>query len=77
MKALIVTALENELDIRRGTTQARPIGLPLISGKTPGCHDLKPDEINDILTREEAAAYDRTTGGYFTGSCAFSVSVTA
>ena len=58
MKALIVAALESELDTRRGTAQARPLGLPLISSKTPGCYDLKPDEINDILVREEAAAYE-------------------
>ena len=58
MKALIVAALENELDTRKRTTQARPLRFPLISSSTPGCYDLKPKEINDILMREEAAAYE-------------------
>lgn len=58
MKALIVAALEKELDTRKGTEQALPLHLPLISSKTPGCYDLKPEEINDILVREEAAAYE-------------------
>jgi len=60
MKALIVAALENELDTRKRPTQVRPLRLPLVSSKTPGCYDLKPEEINDILVREEAAAYEAT-----------------
>ena len=58
MKALIVSALENELDTRRRAAQARPLRFPLISSPTAGCYDLKPQEINDILLREEAAAYE-------------------
>jgi hypothetical protein len=58
MKALIVAALENELDARKRVAQAQPLRFPLISSKTPGCYDLKPEEINNILVREEEAAYE-------------------
>ncbi|MCX6995516.1 MAG: hypothetical protein NTV49_00140 [Kiritimatiellaeota bacterium] len=58
MKALIVAALENELDTRKRIAQAQPLRFPLISSPTPGCYDLKPEEIKAILLREEAAAYE-------------------
>jgi plasmid stability protein len=58
MKALIVEALENELDTRKHAAQTRPLRLPLVSSRTQGCYDLKPEEINDILAREEATAYE-------------------
>ena len=58
MKALIVAALENELDTRKLVGQARPLRFPLISSKKPGCYDLKPEEISEILVREDAAAYE-------------------
>ena len=52
MKALIVAALENELDARKRTIPARPLRFPVISSQTPGCYDLKPEEIKAILLRE-------------------------
>ena len=58
MKALIVAALENELDPRKHVAPTRPLRFPMISSQTPGCYDLKPKEISDILLREEAAAYE-------------------
>jgi hypothetical protein len=58
MKALVLAALEHELDTRKRAAHTRPLRFPLVPSPTAGCYDLKPEEINEILLREEAAAYE-------------------
>jgi hypothetical protein len=58
MKALIVQALENELDTRKRTAKRLPLALPLVRSEAAGCYDLKPGTISAILIREETAAYE-------------------
>jgi hypothetical protein len=58
MKDVIVAALERELDTRQGGSEAEPLRLPLVCSKVPGCYELEPTQISEILVREEAAAYE-------------------
>lgn len=58
MKELIVKALENELNTRRLAIGAPSLHFPLVPSRTPGCYELKPEEISEILVREETAAYE-------------------
>jgi hypothetical protein len=58
MKALVVAALEHELDANWGRTQAHNIAFPLVSSRKPGIYEMNPEQISDILVREEAVAYE-------------------
>lgn len=58
MKALIVLALEHELDSKGSASQAQPLEFPLVRSRTPGAYELNPEQIGEILVREEAAAYE-------------------
>lgn len=60
MKHLIVTAIEHELGARKQAPARNTISFPLIPSKKPGVYELKPEQINDILLREEIAAYEAT-----------------
>lgn len=58
MKNLIVAALEHELDSRYRASQALPIDFPLVPSREPGSYELDPEQIGEILVREETAAYE-------------------
>ncbi len=58
MKDLIVTALEHELDAKKADVGVKALQFPLVSSKTPACYELKPEQISDILLREEVFAYE-------------------
>ena len=58
LKTLITQALERELVAAAApaASTAAP-ALPVIRSKKPGSLRITPDEISDLLVREEAAAY--------------------
>ena len=58
MKDLIVTALEHELSGRRQQDGGKTLHFPLVPSGKPASYDLKPEEISEILIREEIAAYE-------------------
>ncbi len=58
LKDLIVAALERELDARSVKPRGAALKFPLISSSAPGQRTLSPDEVHEILVREEQAAYE-------------------
>ncbi len=58
LKDLIVTALERELDARSTKPRGAALKFPLIPSRKPGQRTLSPDEVHEILVREELAAYE-------------------
>lgn len=58
LKDLVVTALEHELDAGRTKPRGGDLHLPLIPSRKPGSRALSPDEVHEILVREERAAYE-------------------
>lgn len=58
MRRLIVTALEHEIGARRPQTAGNTIRFPLLPSRKAAVYELKPEQINDILLREEVAAYE-------------------
>ena len=58
LKDLIVAALERELDARSVKPKGAALKFPLIPSRTPGHRTLSPDEVHEILVREEQAAYE-------------------
>lgn len=58
LKDLIVTALERELDARSVKPKGPELTLPLIPSRAPGRRGLSPEEVHEILVREELAAYE-------------------
>jgi len=58
MKRLIITSLEHEIGARRPQTTGNAIRFPLIPSRKAAVYELKPEDINDILLREEVAAYE-------------------
>ena len=58
LKDLVVAALEHELDAGSAKPTGGALYLPLIPSRKPGSRRLSPDEVHDILLREERAAYE-------------------
>jgi len=58
LKDLVVEALEHELDAAAGKPAGGVLHLPLIPSKRPGSRRLSPDDVHEILVREELAAYE-------------------
>ena len=58
LKTLVADALERELAAGARPHRATAGRLPVIRSRHPGTYDLRPDQIADILMREEAAAYE-------------------
>ena len=58
LKDLVVAALERELDAGTAKPKGGALELPLIPSKKPGSRRLSPDDVHDILVREERAAYE-------------------
>ncbi len=58
LKDLIVVALERELDAGRIKPRGAALTFPLIPSRKPGQRALSPDEVHEILVREEQAAYE-------------------
>ena len=58
LKDLVVTALEHELDAGAAKPKGGVLQLPLIPSRKPGSRRLSPDEVHEILVREERAAYE-------------------
>lgn len=58
LKELIVIALERELDAGRRKPRGAALKFPLIPSRKPGQRALSPDEVHEILVREEQAAYE-------------------
>lgn len=58
LKALVVEALEGRLDASSAKGRRTPLRFPLIRSSKPGAYPLTPQEVHDILLREEAAAYE-------------------
>jgi hypothetical protein len=58
IKDLVTTALEHELDASSEKPKGRPIEFPLLTSRRPGSFILTPDEVHNILLREERAAHE-------------------
>ena len=58
LKALVTQALEHDLDAAASKPSGRAIRFPLVRSRKPGTMLLTPEEIHDILLREESAAYE-------------------
>ena len=58
LKDLVVVALERELDAGGSKPDGRPLHFPLIPSGKPGSRRLSPDDVHEILVREERAAYE-------------------
>ena len=58
LKALVVEALEHELQGGKGKPQGAPLQFPIVRSAKPGLYVLSPRDIHDILVREETAAYE-------------------
>ena len=58
LKALVTQALERDLDAAASKPSGRAIKFPLVGSREPGAMRLTPEEIHDILLREESAAYE-------------------
>ena len=58
LKDLVVVALEHELDAGSSKPNGGILQFPLILSRKPGSRRLSPDDVHDILVREERAAYE-------------------
>ena len=58
LRALVTQALEHHLDAAASKPAGRHIRFPLVASRQPATLLLTPAEIQDILLREEAAAYE-------------------
>ncbi|MFA5043026.1 MAG: hypothetical protein WC381_02855 [Kiritimatiellia bacterium] len=58
LKALVTQALEENLDAVASKPSGGSIKFPLVRSRKPGALLLTPDDIHDILLREESAAYE-------------------
>ena len=58
LKDLVVVALEHELDAGSVKPNGGILHFPLILSRKPGSRRLSPDDVHDILVREERAAYE-------------------
>lgn len=58
LKTLLTQALERDLDAPAAKPAGGPLRFPLVRSADPGALKLSPDEIQQILVREEAAAYE-------------------
>ena len=58
LKALVAQALERDLDAAASKPAGHAIRFPLVGSRKPGAMRLTPAEIQDILLREETAAYE-------------------
>jgi len=58
LKDLVVVALEHEFDAGTVKPGGRTFDLPLIPSRKPGSCRLSPDDVHEILVREERAAYE-------------------
>jgi hypothetical protein len=57
-KALVAKALEQHLDQAAVKPTGGPLQFPLVPSHQAGSLKLSPDEVQQILVREEAAAYE-------------------
>lgn len=58
LKSLIIQALERELGSVAGTAAPAAVpALPVLKSRRPGSLRMSPDEISELLVREEAATY--------------------
>lgn len=58
LKTLVTQALERELDPVASKPSGHSLQFPLVPSRKPGAMTLTPDEIHEILVREESAAYE-------------------
>lgn len=58
LKTLVTQALEKNLDAGAAKPSGRSIKFPLVRSRKPGALLLTPEDIHDILLREESAAYE-------------------
>lgn len=58
LKDFVVTALEHELDAGMEKPKGGALNFPLIPSRKPGSRRLSPDDVHEILVREERAAYE-------------------
>jgi hypothetical protein len=58
LKDLVVVALEHELDAGIAKPRGGVLDLPLLRSRKPGSRRLSPEDVHDILVREERAAYE-------------------
>lgn len=58
LKTLVAQALEQNLEGAGSKPTGRPIRFPLVASRHPKAMNLTPDEIHEILIREESAAYE-------------------
>ena len=59
-KELVTDALEHEIGAGARRGDQRALKFPLVTSRKPAAYDFSPDQIADILIREEAAAYETT-----------------